>query len=145
MNLIGEAHQAAEFRADLLAAQVAGTPATTKALENLHYAGALESALHKQRHFPERANAFLKLQHLWATMSDAERQKRRAEIEQRRARLDDSHPPTSDRMQVVQAHPMPPTLTFTPERAARIDAELNVFVKLLEQQAYEDYRARYEG
>lgn len=145
LNLIGEAHQAAEFRADLLAARVAGTPATAQALELLHYGEALESALHKQRHFPERANAFLELQHIWATMSVTERQKRQDELKKRRARLDDSHPPTSDRIQVVQAHPAGATLNLLTERTARIDAELNVFVKPLEQQAYAEYRARYDG
>ena len=145
VNLIGEAHQAAEFRADLLACGVAGSAATAQALELLHYGEALESALHKQHHFPERANAFLKLQHVWATMPDTERHKRRTELGKRRARLDGSHPPTADRLQVVQAHPTAATLTLSTERAARIDAELNAFVKPLEQQAYQEYRARYDG
>lgn len=115
---------------------MAGTAATAQALE---------SALHKQHHFPERANALLELQHIWATMPDTERHKRRTEPGKRRARLDDSHPPTADRLQVVEAHPTAATLTLSTERAARIDVELNAFVKPLEQQAYQEYRARYDG
>lgn len=145
VNLIGEAQQAAEFRADLLACGVVGTAATAQALELLHYGEALESALHKQHHFPERANALLELQHVWATMPDTERQKRRTEPGKRRVRLDDSHPPTADRLQVVEAHPTAATLDLSTERAARIAVELNAFVKPLEQQAYQEYRARYDG
>ncbi|PJI51844.1 peptidase M48, partial [Methylobacterium radiotolerans] len=71
---------------------------------------ALESALHEQRHMPERPHAFLELRHIWDTVPDAQRQQKREEYAARRARLDDSHPATVDRLQVVQAFPQPPAL-----------------------------------
>ncbi|WP_245872838.1 M48 family metallopeptidase [Deinococcus planocerae] len=79
LSLVGGDQQRAEFRADLLASRVAGSAATTSLLDHLHLTDSLESALHKQRHQPERPNAFLELRHIWATMPETRRQGRRDE------------------------------------------------------------------
>lgn len=145
LSLVGGDQQRAEFRADLLASEVAGSVATASLLDHLHLADSLESALHKQRHLPERPNAFLELRHIWATMPEVRRQQRRDEIAAERTRLDASHPPTADRIAVVQAHPKSSQITLEAGRAARLEKELLPLVPPIEQAAYEAYRARYAG
>jgi len=72
-TLIGADQQGAEFRADLMAAQVAGTQPTASMLDKLHLGYALESALQKQKHRPERPHAFLELRHIWDSLSPQQR------------------------------------------------------------------------
>ncbi len=81
---------------------------------------------------------------MWDTMSQDDRQKRRDEYGQMRLRLDDSHPPTVDRVRVVQAYHYEPKVILTEERAARIDAELAPFIGPLADEAYDLYR-EYHG
>lgn len=60
-----------------------------------------------------------------------------------RLRLDDSHPPTVDRIAVVNAHYALPKISLDAYAADRIEAELDPFVKDLAEQAYGDYLDRY--
>ena len=145
LSLMGASHQRAEFRADLLAAGVAGTPATVSALDKLHLGHLLESAVHKQRHDPERPHAFAELRHMWDTLPEEQRQMRRDERAAQRTQLSATHPPTADRLQVVRSHPAEAQLHLDDAWAARIDAELLPFVRPLEAQAYDDYRERYSS
>lgn len=145
LSLVGEDQQRAEFRADLLASEVAGSAATASSLDHLHLADALETALHRQRHQPERLHAFLELRHIWATMPEARRQERRDEVAAQRTRLDATHPPTADRIAVVKAHPKPPRVTLGAGQAIRLEAELNPLVPPIERAAYKAYQARYTG
>ncbi|WP_288432053.1 M48 family metallopeptidase [uncultured Deinococcus sp.] len=145
LELIGADHQRAEFRADLLAAGVAGTPAVATALDRLHLSHLLESALHKQRHDPERPHAFAELRHMWDTVPEEQRQMRRDERAAQRTQLSATHPLTADRLQVVLSHPAGAQLRLDDAWAARIDAELLPFVRPLEAQAYDDYRDRYSS
>lgn len=143
LNLVGADHQAAEYRADRMASRVAGSAATASALDKLHLGGLLESALHKQRHMPERPHAFAELRAMWDAVTPEGWARAREDRARQGARLDDSHPPTAHRLQVVEAWPQPPTVALTPEAAARIDAELLPFVAPLERAAYDDYRERH--
>ncbi|UQN10565.1 M48 family metalloprotease (plasmid) [Deinococcus sp. QL22] len=141
--LLGEDQQRAEFRADLLASDVAGSAATLSLLDHLHLTRFLESALHKQRHQPERPHAFLELRYMWSTLSEVHRQHSRDEIAAQRRQLDASHPPTADRMAVVAASPRAAQVTLNAARASQLEHELAPFVRSLEQAAYEAYQARY--
>ncbi|WP_235514670.1 M48 family metallopeptidase [Deinococcus sp. Leaf326] len=143
LELIGADHQRAEFRADLLSAGVAGTTAAATALDKLHLGHLLESALHKQRHDPERPHAFAELRYMWDTLPEEQRQLRRDERAAQRTQLSATHPPTADRIQVVLSHPAEMKLHLDEAWAARIDAELLPFVRPLAAQAYDDYRERY--
>lgn len=142
LGLVGAGQQAAEYRADLLAARVAGSAAKAGLLDRLHMAHLLDSALHKQRHQPQRPHAFAEFRHMLDTLSPAQWQRARQEQAQHRVRLDQSHPPTADRLQVVQAWPSAPQLTLSSAEAARIDAELLPFVPALEAAATEAYLDR---
>lgn len=112
-------------------------------LDKMHLTNALESALHKQKNMPERPHAFLELRYMWDTMTTEQRQKKRDEYAAKRLRLDDSHPPTADRITVVRAHPQRPVITLNDSQSAIIDQELTPFVKVAEQRAYDEYQDRY--
>ncbi|MFC4639225.1 M48 family metallopeptidase [Deinococcus hohokamensis] len=130
VSLIGAEHQRAEFRADLLAAQVCGTEAATRALDSvqlLNRRAMLETALHRQRYAPQTGHAFLELRRLWRAESPARLAEARKTYRDDHARLDATHPPTADRLAVLQAHPCPPQLILTAQRAAQIDEELTPF------------------
>ncbi|MFD1731480.1 M48 family metallopeptidase [Deinococcus malanensis] len=61
LQLVGAEHQRAEFRADLLAAQVAGHDATLSALDTVHllnHSSMLETALQRQKHLPRQHTRF---------------------------------------------------------------------------------------
>ena len=143
--LIGEDNQRAEYRADLLAAQMAGSEAMHSLLDKLHFADLLEVALQKQRSNPERPHAFLELRHIWDNLRPETQARCRASVSEERLRLDSSHPPTADRISVITQHPQPAHFDLTPEWAERIEAELTPFVKRIETQAYDAYWERYRS
>ncbi|MFC4426262.1 M48 family metalloprotease [Deinococcus navajonensis] len=146
-SLIGAEHQRAEFRADLLGAQVAGQEATLSALDAIHILSEghlLETALQRQRSNPRHAHAFAELRQLWAEFSPAQRERVRAASPED-ARLDASHPPTAHRLAVLQAHAAPARLHLLADQAARIDAELAPFVRRADQHALDEYRLRYNA
>lgn len=145
-SLMGEDSQRAEFRADLLEVQVAGSEAALSSLDKLHFAHLFEIALHQQRHRASAApHAFAGLRLLWDGLSAEQRRQMRATAAQQRLRLDRSHPPTADRLAVIAAHPGPARLTVTLERWALIQAELAPFVPALEREATEEYQERYRA
>lgn len=145
LNLVGAQQQTAEFRADLMSAQVAGSAATLSSLDRLHLGDMLESALHKQRYQPESAHAFLELRRMWDAVTPERWAQAREERAAKGTRLDDSHPPTADRLRVVEAWPREAQVILTDEVSRRLDKELDVFVHPLEQAAIEDHRYRMLG
>jgi len=134
-GLVGADRQAAEFRADLMAARVAGSDAVVVMLDRMHMAHLLDSALHKQRHMPERPHAFAEYAFMLDTVPEEQWAAQRAALA--RTSLDDSHPATMDRMQVVQARPQTGTVQLNPDTAELIRQELHPFVRPIETQAQE--------
>lgn len=143
--LLGEASQRAEYRADLIAASISGSEAAVSGLDKLHFADLLEFALQKQRSNAERPHAFLELRHAWDHLKLDQWERRRAEVAQHRLRLDSSHPPTTDRIEVVKRHALPATLILSAERVRRIENELTPFVARIEAEAYDVFRERYSS
>jgi heat shock protein HtpX len=141
--LLGEASQRAEFRADLMAAAVSGSAAAVSGLDKLHFAELLELALQKQRSNPERPHAFLELRYTWDHLNPQQQARQREQTSLERLRLDSSHPPTADHIEVLSRHALPGVLTLTEERAHLIETELTPFVRSIETEAYELYRERY--
>lgn len=141
--LLGEASQRAEYRADLLAASVSGSEAAVAGLSKLHFADLLEFALQKQRSNPERPHAFLELRYAWDHLGPEQWARRQQQIAQQRLRLDQSHPPTVNRMEVVARHDLPVVLRLSAERMERIDIELAPFVSRIQAEVYDHFRARY--
>lgn len=133
--LIGADSQAAEFRADLMAARVAGSEAMVVLLDRLHMAHLLDSALHKQRHMPERPHAFAEYAFMLDHLPQEQWVAQRAALG--RTSLDDSHPATSDRLQVVLSRPQPGTVHLAPKTAEWIRLELTPFVWPIEARAQE--------
>jgi len=142
MQLSGEASQRAEYHADLLAARVSGTPAALSALAHLHLTSLYDYAMHKHHMHRERPDVFAELRHqLRAYPREGLLAASRAREEELTS-LDDSHPPTSYREAVIAAHPFEPAVLLTPERAARIERELQRFVPAIERDAIHEYRER---
>jgi len=141
--LLGEARQRAEYRADLLAASISGSEAAVSGLDKLHFADLLEFALQKQRSNPERSHAFLELRHAWDHLKPEQWARRRTDVARHRLRLDSSHPPTTDRIEVVRCHAFPAALVLSGERVRRIESELTPFVARIETEAYDVFRERY--
>lgn len=142
-SLLGEENQRAEFRADLIAAQIAGSEPALRTLDKLHFGNLLEVALQKQRSMPERPHAFLELRHSWDRLGPQQLEQQRTSMTQERLRLDASHPPTSDRIAVLSHHDLPGTLSLSQERADRIYRELTPYVAVIEREAFEEYQRRY--
>jgi len=141
--LLGEDSQRAEYRADLMAASVSGSEAAVIGLSKLHFGDLLEFALQKQRSNPERPHAFLELRHAWDHLTPEQRARRGQQMAQHRLRLDQSHPPTVDRTEVVARHHLPVALRLSPERASRIEAELTPFVTRIQTEVYDHFRDLY--
>jgi hypothetical protein len=105
----------------------------------------LEFALQKQRSNAERPHAFLELRHAWDHLKPEQWERRREEAVQYQLRLDSSHPPTTDRIEVVQRHALPATVVLSAERVKRIQDEPTPFVARIEAEAYDLFRERYSS
>ncbi|GGO34575.1 protease HtpX [Deinococcus humi] len=145
LNLVGAQQQAAEFRADLLAARVAGSQATAHALDRMYLADLLDSALHKQWQRPEAPHVFAELRRMWDAASPERWAKAREEGQARNVRLDASHPPTADRLQVIGAWPREAQIGLSDKSSGWLDVELGPFIPVLERAAIDDYRVRMGG
>ncbi len=144
-QLIGQDSQRAEYRADLLAAQVAGHEVTAQALDHLHLSHLYEYSLQKHRLRPERPDVFSEFAHQLGTYPPERLAHLREQLATEQLSLDASHPPTSWRVQVVSAHPRPALITLTEERAARLEAELRPFIPSVQRVALERHRERTGG
>lgn len=137
--LTGQHSQAAEFRADLRASRVAGSESVINLLDRLHFTHLLEMAVQRQQTTPQQPHALAELRQMWAELTPERITRMRAGAANERLRLDSSHPPTSDRLTVVGAHPAVPQLILSAERSARIDAELAPHIPTLTVQMAERY------
>ncbi|ADV66683.1 M48 family metallopeptidase [Deinococcus maricopensis] len=144
-SLLGEDRQRAEFRADLLAARASGTPEMLSLLNRLHVSELFDYALHKQKRAPERENAFEEFKHQLEHASPATLEGIRIRIEEHRLRLDDSHPPTTDRVRVVAAHPTAAQYLLPEDVAARMVQELQPHLKDAERAASIAYEEHLNG
>lgn len=144
-QLSGEASQRAEYHADLLAARVSGSEAASRALDKLHVTDLYEYALQRHRARPARAHVFEELRQQIREASEAYWQTAREKRLKDSASLDASHPPTSYRVDVIDAHPAPPVVTLDHLRASAIEVELAPFVAPLSKVAYDEYRERMGG
>ncbi|MBI4316922.1 MAG: M48 family metalloprotease [Chloroflexi bacterium] len=140
--------QRAEYLADYLAASVAGTEAVLALLDKLHFVGAFEctvlrASLNWDR---QKQDVFEELRKEIGQMPERELERLRRVKQMESSRLDVTHPPTTYRLRLLAAHPMPhPKLTLPPEVFDRLDCELATLKgetqeKLLDQQRASLYR-----
>jgi heat shock protein HtpX len=122
--LLAESRRA-EFYADALAADVAGTAAEEASTESLLMIPALEFAVQRASYEPDPVPG------LFPTLADevvrarADRDALLARAGDEDFRLDVTHPPTAHRLEALAARPpVPARVTLEVGEAARIDAEL---------------------
>jgi heat shock protein HtpX len=116
-------HQRAEYFADRIATEVAGTDATVAAMDHLMLADEITRSVHYS------ANALEPAQ--WQSLARAHRAEaagqlpERQQLSQREADLWASHPPTGFRMRLAQAWPhREPSLVLTQQASDHIDRDL---------------------
>jgi Zn-dependent protease with chaperone function len=141
--------QRAEYLADAMAAEVAGTDALIGTHEKLLLEPLLYAAVGTAaRAAPaERLDAFDELSAAIANVPARERERRRRIARLEEARLDDTHPPTARRIELLERRPEHAGLVLAgEERATAIDQELRGRRRALQARLVDDFRdALYYG
>jgi Zn-dependent protease with chaperone function len=138
----------AEFYADRLGASVAGVPAMTEALTLLFLDGAYEraiSAVALANRRPDELFDELDTQVALTPASELERRRRREAAGQ--LGLDLTHPPTSQRISLLEHHTPAAgaRLSIDPERMRRIDAEVGRHEARVASDVVDEYRMSIYG
>ena len=119
--------QRAEYLADALAAEVAGTEAVIRTHEKLLLEPLLYAAIGRAARAAsgEQVDAFDELATAVAGVPERERERRRRVARLQDARLDDTHPPTAKRIEVLERRTGQPGRVFADAaRSAAVDREL---------------------
>lgn len=118
-------HHRREHLADIASAAAGGSEAAVQVLECLLLHDAVEVACNRVAIHPDRPPLRPVLDDLRTSYGTAERARRRAaELATNRA-IDDTHPPTIDRIALIESvGAREPLVTLDEHRSARLDAEL---------------------
>jgi len=135
LHLFWRNSQRAEYLADALAAQVAGTAAACTALDKLHYAPAFTLTLRRVALAATEQNLFTALREQVTALPAHELARMRRIEEVAGSRIDVTHPPTTYRMALMRAHPLAtPQYTLSATDAAQLDAELATVQRRVQEQ-----------
>jgi heat shock protein HtpX len=145
VHLIYRDSQRAEYLADYLAAEAAGTDAKVRALAKLKLNYLYDYSVQRAATNGGRP-LFAELEYQLSVLParELERLKRAAMLD--RSRIDATHPPTGRRIAFLQArHNGAPKVTIDPERSRLLAAELARLHPTIEKRALEGYaRSLYE-
>jgi len=118
-----------ELHADLASARVAGTVGAVDGLEMLLAVEAVEVTMNRVAITDRRADLDAALR-AWARTYDAvARRSERHYAEASRSRIDDSHPPTLERLRLVESTAETPLVSRAPSQWEAIDAELAPYLR----------------
>jgi Zn-dependent protease with chaperone function len=125
VHLLWHDSQRAEYFADYLSAQVAGTDAAQTTLNKLHLRDALSLMLSRAT-WQSRNHSFLAdFRRAVADLPERELERVRRIRQQEGARLNTTHPPTMHRIAFLQARPvMMPKVSLSPDESERLEQEL---------------------
>lgn len=143
MHLLLHDMQRAEYLADALAAEVAGTDAVVAAHEKLLLGSILDSFVRRslQLREAEPGDLFVDLRALLAAVPERERERRRRVARLEETRLDVTHPATGHRISLLEdREAVPARVALSAERSAAIDAELKRFEPGFGQQIFDSAR-----
>jgi Zn-dependent protease with chaperone function len=143
-HLLWHDSRRAEFLADALAAQVAGTAAVVHLHEKTLLAATVQAAAHHAVHHPEDRDfdLFAHARRAVAEVPGHERERRRRAARHEHARLNVTHPPTGQRIALLERRPpSPPAIVLGAGRAAAIDAELAASRERLAGRIVDRYRS----
>ncbi|GAA4713784.1 M48 family metallopeptidase [Nocardioides conyzicola] len=112
-----------ELRADIASAQVAGTAAAVESLEIDLLGDLVDVAANRAAVDPARPHLGVEIRKRIAALSSDTR--RAARVDKETSRVDRTHPPTVDRLRLVESLlPVQPAIEMDDRRMAAIDAEL---------------------
>ena len=135
----------AEYLADALAAQVAGTDATVALAETILLGPAFAAIVSRNLHAARSGDTtiFAELDAAVAAVTPRERERRRRIARLERSRLDRTHPPTARRIELLEQRPLlEPAVTLDAETSAAIDDELARYRKPVADQVLDVARDR---
>ena len=142
LSLVLRDSQRAEYLADALAARVAGTDAVVAAHEKLLLSSALDGVVQSVSRASE-LDLFAELEAAIRRVPERERERRRRAARLEDARLEDTHPPTAMRIELLTRRDRRPGLVaLDEEHSARIDAELAPLRAPLQRRLVDEYRDR---
>jgi Zn-dependent protease with chaperone function len=138
--------QRAEYLADALAARVAGTQATVALLERILLWSAFELVVQQAMH-DGASDVLNRLGLSLELVPDRERDRRRRVARLEEARLEDTHPPTGRRIELLEDRAAePPRVVLNSAQSRRIDAELESLVARIDHELLDAHRGRlYSG
>lgn len=143
LHLFWRDSQRAEYLADALAAQIAGTDAICAALDKLHYSSAFTFTLRRMSLGVGEANVFTALREQLTTIPARELARIRRIREVAGSRIDVTHPPTTYRMALIRAHPVAtPQYILSTTDAAQLDIELAAVQRRVQDQLFDRHYQR---
>jgi Zn-dependent protease with chaperone function len=142
-HLLWRNAQRAEYLADALAAHASGTAAMLSALEKLHYGGVVRQTVQSITLNPHERTLIPLLREQVAALPARELERIRRSETLGAARLDVTHPPTTYRTRLLQAHPvLQPQITLTDDEAALVEKELVQIQAQVQRDLVDTYRRR---
>jgi heat shock protein HtpX len=128
LQLLGRESQRAEFRADAIAARLAGTAGVLGLQETGGLRDLFVFQIQRVVTRPaDRGDFLMDLRSTVQRVPLGEHQRRRRASELTDSRLDATHPPDAHRLRALEAHPAEPVVVLEPEADAQIDAELSKY------------------
>lgn len=142
-HLLWHNSQRAEYFADALAAKVSSTPAMLSALEKLHYTQAFDQSVQQVCIGIDKQDIVPVLRQNIASMPAREIERIQRLETMSMARLDVTHPPTSYRIQFLQANNVTQTgLQMSDAEAAQLEQELLTCQTRVQNELIDQYRSR---
>jgi Zn-dependent protease with chaperone function len=134
--------QRAEYLADALAAEVAGSGAIVSLHEKLLLYPTFWSVVQHAARAPAEEDMFERMQMVLRSVSARERERRRRVARLEESRLGDSHPPTAKRIRLVEERARREArVTMTSEVTEAIDRELEPLRPRAQEALIDAYRA----
>lgn len=141
LHLVLRDSQRAEYLADLLAAEVAGSGAVVELHERLLLETAYVAVI-RQASRESADELLVRARSAVDDVPERERERRRRAARLEEVRLQSSHPPTASRVDLLQRRGcLRPKVFVSEERSAAIDGELQSRRKAVELKLIDNYRA----
>jgi Zn-dependent protease with chaperone function len=134
--------QRAEYMADALAARVAGSSATIRLQEKLLLALTVDGVVQSHIHDHSEVDLFEQISRTVKDVPERERERRRRIARLEDSRLDVTHPPTGQRIRVLEERPAVQASVHSDEaEAAKVDASLALYRQQFQEELIEERRA----
>lgn len=143
LHLLLRDSQRAEYLADALAADAAGTEGVVSLHEKLLLESTFQAVVQHASRRPDadQVDVFAEVAGMSANVPDRERERRRRVARLEEARLDATHPPTARRIELLEGRPpKAPRVTLAAEQSAAIDDELASKRPVLQRVLVEEYQ-----